>query len=523
MKRNSLFPLLKAQFLGFFGINKMLHSKKRHKNARLAGSAALVVFFFALFEAIFCFYIWAFATLFGEVGLTEYLIPIVFVITNMLILIFATISASGALFGFKDYEMVMSLPVKTWQVVLAKLLYIYITNLGFSLMIFVPALIFVSPYMAVTAGYCISTLIMAVFLPFLPMTFAVFLGTLFSFITSRMRHKNIIQIVLFLVFFLVMFFLPQILPDPETTESISLGAFGNFASLLTVFFGSVPYAAVYVVCTLVLFALPCLFLGKNFKKINTLLLTHKSRGNFKMAEVKPRGRFSALVVKEIKRLFSCPVYALNALISPFMVLAITVYAAISLGGMVSELSDYNTQSAFFVLAFLALISTVSPTTNCSISLEGKNLWILKSSPIPADMILYAKLTLNAIVNVPFCCITVIVAAVMLKLPVLFAVLLLISVALAAFAGGVTGLIVNLMFPVLNWENETVAVKRGSSTLFTMLINLAILIVIGVIAYFLLKISSYLALGAVFLLLAIAVIAGLYLLSGFGVKKFERLE
>ena len=54
---------------------------------------------------------------------------------------FSFYSATSALFGFKDYELLSSMPVKTRDVVLAKFMNMYVADLFFSVCIMVPSFI----------------------------------------------------------------------------------------------------------------------------------------------------------------------------------------------------------------------------------------------------------------------------------------------------------------------------------------------------------------------------------------------
>ena len=146
MKSKGFWALLRAQFLGFWGINKLLN-KKKSVIAPAVGSILVLL----LLEALIVLYVWIYGSMFGTMGAGDYFIPFVFIILNLLVLFFSITSTLGSLFGFKDYEMVMSLPIKTWQIIIAKLLYIYLSNLLLSFAILVPSIIIVSQY--VTFGF----------------------------------------------------------------------------------------------------------------------------------------------------------------------------------------------------------------------------------------------------------------------------------------------------------------------------------------------------------------------------------
>ncbi|MEG2368792.1 MAG: hypothetical protein RSB16_03090, partial [Raoultibacter sp.] len=132
-----LFLLLKIQLLGFFGINKVLHSKGAAEKCKMVlfmvGSLAV----FGFVTAYSCII----AALFVRVGLAEQL-PIVAVFAGSLAGVVVTfLKANGMMFNFKDYDMVMSLPVPVWAVVLSRIATLYVVNLLFACIIMVPSFV----------------------------------------------------------------------------------------------------------------------------------------------------------------------------------------------------------------------------------------------------------------------------------------------------------------------------------------------------------------------------------------------
>ena len=137
-----------------------------------------------------------------------------------------------------------------------------------------------------------------------------------------------------------------------------------------------------------------------------------------MKELKGSTQLTALIKKEIKRYFASPIYVINTIIGPILLLGMSI-ATIFMGdevlATILEVEIVKEIIPVFVIVVVCCILVLSCTTNSSISLEGKNLWILKSSPIKPIVIFKAKIALNLILILPALLIADIIFAFSLKL------------------------------------------------------------------------------------------------------------
>ena len=91
-----------------------------------------------------------------------------------------------------------------------------------------------------------------------------------------------------------------------------------------------------------------------------------------------------------------------------------------------------------------------------------------------NKLLNAKLFVNLIVAViPALICSVAFSFVMKDAPALVVVFSIINPVLYALLGGSFGLIFNLLFPYLKWDNVNKAVKQGASLMLTMIIGIAV--------------------------------------------------
>ena len=144
---------------------------------------------------------------------------------------------------------------------------------------------------------------------------------------------------------------------------------------------------------------------------------------------------------------------------------------------------------------VCMVAAMNVITAPSVSLEGKNLWMLQSLPLTGWQVLRSKLRLHLLVTaIPsFLC----AAALDLLLrpePLMF-VMMLAAPLVFSLLCGVLGLVINLLMPRLDWVNETSAVKQSGSVILAMFADWGVVLVFA----------------ALFLILRRAVGVGLFVL------------
>ena len=106
-----------------------------------------------------------------------------------------------------------------------------------------------------------------------------------------------------------------------------------------------------------------------------------------------------------------------------------------------------------------------PTTCSSISLEGKQWWIVKSLPIQTKDLFDSKILLNLSLIAPAYVIAELVLIFALKPVALELIWLLFIPVLMICFSSVFGITMNIKFPLFQWENEVAVVKQSASAFF----------------------------------------------------------
>ena len=109
---------------------------------------------------------------------------------------FSMLKTNGILFAYKDYEMLMSLPVPTRTVIASRFLLMYLFHLGMTAFVLVPMGIGYFLW-AESSVMAVLIWITGIFLiPLIPTTAATLVGAGIIFISARFRRANAVSTVL---------------------------------------------------------------------------------------------------------------------------------------------------------------------------------------------------------------------------------------------------------------------------------------------------------------------------------------
>lgn len=251
---------------------------------------------------------------------------------------------------------------------------------------------------------------------------------------------------------------------------------------------------------------------------------YKSK-TYKFKSQKTSRPSKALLKKEFKRYTSSFIYFLNSSVGLLFLIVGTILILLFGADKVGELLKLNIDFNFIKIQLLGVfffIIVMNCTTYCSISLEGKNLWILKSSPIDEREIFWSKILMNFLLNAPLSILCLILVSIRLDFEIQFIIVSICLIVSFSMFVAVMGLLSNLLYPNLDWKNEVAVVKRSASMIITMLVSLAYVIILGGI-YVLLGISFlniYIILASILTLILDFMIWRI--ISTKGVKIFKNL-
>lgn len=506
----------------------------RKKNTKTKNKSVSLIFLMTgiLFAIISGAYSYVFGLSFQMAGQLTLLPGFMMAVVCMVTLTMTIYKVKGTLFGTKDYDILMSLPVPTTYIVASRILLLYCINFFFTAILAIPNMIIYGYLARPPVEFYLRFFFALAFVPLVPMILACVFGILAAAIASKFRHSNLVNTILFLILILFIFGISfqmqqeeqiAVLGDALTKQIERIYPLAGMY-IHGVVEGNWIQLGVFLIISGSAFIVFCIIIGKLFLKLNTSITGVTTKSNYKIKEYKKTTPFRALFFKEIKRVFFSTIYFLNSCISMILmtiaVLVVTIVRPEKIIQMlqVPQMMSLIKQMMPFLLAMLVGMTF---SASCSISLEGKSLWILRSVPVDVKTIFKSKIAVNLILVLPLLTINTILLGVFFKLSLLeFVITFLIPVLYSGFVS-IGGLLLNLKFPLLNWTNETVVIKQSAASMLTSLGGM----LCGIIPILLL---TFFSIPAKWIFAGTALVVGLLillfwkLLTTWGIKRFESL-
>lgn len=459
----------------------LLQDKKTGKARSKGGVIGLAILYLLVFAMLFGMF---FAMSMGlcqplaEAGLAWLYFALMGAMAVVLGVFGSVFSTFSSLYQAKDNQLLLSLPVPPRYILVVRLFGVWLWGLFYEAMVYIPALIVYGLVGRATALSVIFGILLLFLLSFFVLTLSCALGWVVAKIHARMKHKSILTVLVSLLFlaayyllYTQAFVLLQELLDHADEIGQSMARFYNPLYLLGQSAVGDPLATLTVTAVIAaLFALTWWILSRSFIRMATEP-EKAARSTYREKAAQVRSIRMALLGRERKRYTSSATYMLNASLGSLFLVILGVVALIK-GADLRELFGSLFEGADALLpvlsaAVVCLMASTVVISAPSVSLEGKTLWLIQSLPVPAWQVLKAKLHLHLLLSgVPmlFC---VLCVGIGLRLSLLETVLVLLPSLLFVLCSACAGLVLNLLFPNLVWNNEMVPVKQGISVMLTL--------------------------------------------------------
>ncbi len=398
-----------------------------------------------------------------------------------------------------DENMLLSLPFNKKQIILAKIIYYLSFDLIIISALLLPSYII---YYVVVDGTSLLLVFRGIYIIVLATMFSTgtagLISVFFTRVTKRFKHSNIIKsslsVLLMLIFVIFYAFFAFISQDVEKAGSIYelypiqlISGFvenGNLNSFIILSIICIGILAISVFVR-------SIYIGKS---LNTY------RAKKKELIYKEKSVKNSLFKRELTKYLSIPIYVSNTIFGPLFVILLAVIimiigkdyfinmldAILSVGyesgtTPVLLLDNINKYFDIGLIVIFGLLLSTAPTTSSSISLEGKELWILKAHPVSYKDVFLSKIFVNIVVNI----IPLIIASAFLlaRIDIKTIIFIIIIPFLICSMSSMVGLYINLLYPKLEWESEMEVVKQGFAVVVTMIVD-AIMIFIPISLLFL---------------------------------------
>ena len=321
----------------------------------------------------------------------------------ILALVLTLFYAQGVIFEAKDNELLLSMPIRPSAILASRIASVYFLNALSSLLLLGAAGYTVSARTGDLSTLSVILLILcALLLPLLSTALSCLLAWVVSVVTRHTRKKSLIQVLLSLCASLLFYLTIQNVNKElfrtleESAGNIALAfrhtVYPLYAMGEAVADCSLKHLLIFAACCAVPFATVYFLLSKSFIRIVTARDASK-RVKYEAVPLKGSSVVWSLTKKDLTRFFSSPPYMLNAGLGLLYSLGMAVVSVVSGNDLVKSVLEQGTQIAnpgayttlisAYIMSFLAATTTLS---GCSVSVEGKNLWILKSMPLRAKEI-----------------------------------------------------------------------------------------------------------------------------------------
>ena len=483
-----LIRLLKNDFTQIFRINQMRYGNPSQRSKAIS----LYILIFAVVIGIIIYWMNSLHTVFSYAWTREeviaYFVGPMLKVCIILDLFMGVFWGSGLLLSDKNVEAKLALPIPMLFISLSKLCTLYILQLLLNGFLLFP-MVHLYRIVAETSPlyYCMMA-VAILLLPIIPSLLGTIIGTGIYYIMHKpsvllARLKTVAAVIILFTYLTYIFLHFSAAPEGSTTTLFSLfSGEGPLDKAIQSIVSLQGFAFVlYLSGILLLGYLMACLIGRIFRHWYCDLSRNTKSVSLQGAySFTKKGIIGALVARERHRYFSIPVYVINTASGYMMATVFVVFAVVIKGDVASQIDQFGklfqVPSASVEVLYtyvLTILLSLSCTTFPSISMEGKNMELVKSMPITAFEFIKAKILFHLSLSIPIT--LVLNTALAFGLHLQWTAILsgyLLPLVFSAFIG-VAGCIANLLFPNFDWENATYIVKRSIPAILNALISMAL--------------------------------------------------
>lgn len=498
--------------------------------------------------------------LLNPIGQEGVIINIICLAATLMTLVFGITVVMSVYYYTKDIEYLLPLPLKPYQIIGAKFTITLFYEYLYMVLLILPA--FIGYGIAAEAGitYWISTAIAVILLPVVPLIYGSVISMVIMLVFKKAKNRDFFTILtsLFIVVIILGIngFTNQMarMSSEAITELILKGN-NSLAGPVNYIFpnlgwlekamtsGDILPLFIYI-ATSIAYIIIFLFIAKllYFKGVSGVSNTPARRKSISEEEsnriVRKNNPVRTYVLKELKLLLRTPIYFLNCflmtLIWPLIIVIMFIGNIFSDEGFhISSMIEIFGHSASInalcildVFVISIFVVSVSYTSGTSLSREGRNIFVMKYIPMDYKKQLFAKAMSGIILSLIGTTLYCFIAMLLLKMPAYAIIISTIISILSSFLFNYLQILVDIIRPKLNWENEQGAVKQNMNTFIEFLISI---VIGGVIAFISIKlylsfnISIYIISISLTIVLLILAIVMHKVVMGVGERKLKSLE
>ena len=482
----------------------------------------------------------------------EIFIGLILLVVTAFCVIQTIFSSINVFYFTKDNEYILPLPLKPYEIILARTNVLIITEYIVTVLIgFIPLLVY-GVLTSVSMSYYLLMFVALVLVPILPIllvSIIVMIIMSFAKITKNKNKFQLIATILVLSIVVALSLSTTKLQDDITNEQLAhmLVEANGMVDLLKGYFPTLDYAinsltsdsivvALFELLKVLVFTISgvivYVFIAQKiyFKGlVGNLFSSSSKKKNIKINTKKYNNSklYKSYISKEFKCLIRNPVFFMQCLLPAILIPLLMIVMVIlqmknSITSQMSEqLNSFNGNTfivACVILGVIQFFSMFIYIAITAISRDGKNAIFMKYIPVSLYKQYIYKCIPNIVMGSITSIISIVVANIILKLDMLMIVLVFIAAIIMNVAESIILIIIDLKRPKLEWDSEYAVVKQNFNLIFPMIISMIAIFIIILAGVFLTNINVYI--GIIILSLIFAII--LYFANMYLYKNQNRL-
>ena len=399
----------------------------------------------------------------------------------------------ASVYQARDNDLLLSLPIPVRDILIVRLIGVYLMGLLYSAVVLLPAVI-VYAVSGVGVGRVAGSCLFALLLSFFVLVLSCALGYVVARIAAKLKNKSLITVIVSLAFLAVYYFVyfkANAAINALIAHSALYAQKIRGSAYVLYLFGRAGAGEAAAVAASAAITAALVFMTYRLLARSFLGLAAGSGGTVRREVRLDRSREKslggALFGREARRVLSSPTYLLNCSLGSVLLIVAGAAALIragSLRAVLVQMPKLATAAPLVAGLAVCLIASMNALTAPSVSMEGKSLWIVQSLPIPAWQALRAKLRVHLAFTAAPMAVCAVCCAIGLRIAWYEAILMCLLGAAGVCFNALLGLALNLKLPNLTWTNETAAVKQSMSALLSLLIGWIYVFAMAAGCYFL---------------------------------------
>ena len=400
--------------------------------------------------------------------LVEYVYASLLSLTSIVLITLLLFTLNALLFEGNDYEMLQSLPVSQRDIIASKLLIVYIFSFCFACVMMLPGMVV---HVLSTHAYIqfVFGIVSLVFVPVMPIGIAIIFGVGILYVASFAKHTTVLKILLSVLLFIGLMIGIYLLQSVDGLSTVmGLQMLRIYPPSLIFLKSNILYACMSFVVSMLIFYM----LTWKYEVLHKLSTKH--RVIYHDATFKHHSVFHALYQKELKRFFGSYLAVINQGFGVIMLVlgsVLLVFVPPTVLFSMLKVSQIPVNVVDYIpLVIAGMLAFTFPSAS-SLSLEGKNLWIIQTAPVKMLDIIFSKISVTLSLHLIgyVCAIIAVFLRFSLSVEQVIAVLL-IPLAYSIFTA-ILGFALDYRFANYSWDNEVVPIKQNLQVGLTMLVSL----------------------------------------------------